>query len=101
MPEKQPKVSIVVPAYQAEKTIGRLLESIRQQTMGDFEAIVVNDGSTDGTAAAVLPYTLSDKRFIFMDRKENRGVSETRNEGIARAHGKYLQFADSEGAPRG
>ena len=96
MAGKKPGVSIIIPAYNAEKTIGRCLESIRRQTYTQFEAIIVNDGSTDATAEETERFALADRRFIFINRKINMGVSETRNEGVARARGKYLQFVDSD-----
>lgn len=96
MAGRKPGVSIIIPAYNAEKTIGRCLESIRRQTYTQFEAIIVNDGSTDATAEETERFALDDRRFIFINRKINMGVSETRNEGIARARGKYLQFVDSD-----
>lgn len=96
MAKGRSKVSIIIPAYNAEKTLERCLASIRGQTYDCFEAIVVNDGSTDGTAEIAKRFAAEDRRFIFISREMNLGVSRTRNEGIQRARGKYLQFVDSD-----
>ena len=88
-------ISIIVPVYNAEDTIDRCLDSIRRQTLGDIEVIIVNDGSTDNSSRLIRKYTKEDSRFRLID-KENTGVSDARNVGIEHAHGEYLQFADSD-----
>ena len=90
-----PKVSIIIPVYNTEKYIGELLESVKNQTFTDFEAIVVNDGSTDGSQAIIEDYCAKDDRFtLFM--QENRGVSAARNAGLDKARGAYVTFYDSD-----
>ena len=90
-----PTVSIIVPVYNAEKTIGRCIDSILGQQYTDFELLLVDDGSKDGSGAICDSYAMADSR-VQVIHKENTGVSDTRNIGISRAAGVYLQFLDSD-----
>lgn len=90
-----PKVSVIVPVYNAEKYLGRCLESLCAQTFTDIEVICINDGSTDNSRKILEAYTQGDKRFIVINKK-NAGVSAARNDGIKRAHGKYIHFMDAD-----
>lgn len=91
----KPLLSVVVPAYQAEASIGRLLDSLCAWDGSDAEIIVVNDGSTDGTHALVAAYAARDARICLID-KENGGRSSARNAGVAMARGEWVMFADSD-----
>lgn len=90
-----PLVSIIVPVYNAEKNIGRCIESVLSQTYKDFELILMDDGSKDDSGKICDEYAMKDER-IRVIHKENSGVSDTRNQGIAMARGEYLQFIDSD-----
>lgn len=90
-----PMVSIIVPVYNAEKGIGRCIESIRKQEYADFELILVDDGSKDSSGAICDEYAEKDER-IRVIHQENAGVSAARNLAISQARGKYLQFVDSD-----
>lgn len=90
-----PLVSIIVPAYNAEKTILDTLDSLFLQCYSNLEIIVVDDGSTDGTSKAVLHRKLSDDRLQLVV-KENGGAGDARNSGLDRARGKYVTFVDSD-----
>lgn len=90
-----PVVSIIVPVFNAEKTIGRCIESILNQTYKEFELLLLDDGSTDASGEICDAYAQKDAR-IQVVHKENIGVSDTRNQGIAMARGEYLQFLDSD-----
>lgn len=90
-----PLVSIIVPVYNVEKTIERCVGSILNQEYKDFELILMDDGSTDASGAICDAYAAQDGR-VRVIHKENSGVSDTRNQGIALARGEYLQFADSD-----
>lgn len=92
---EMPLVSIIVPIYNAEKTIDRCINSILNQEYKDFELILLNDGSTDASGLICDAYAEKDKRIRVL-HKENTGVSHTRNLGIAMARGEYLQFLDSD-----
>ena len=91
----EPTVSIIVPVYNAENTISRCIESILNQEYSDFELLLVNDGSTDGSGAICDEYAARDAR-VRVIHKENSGVSDTRNTALDRARGTYLQFLDSD-----
>lgn len=90
-----PLVSIIVPVYNTEKTIERCINSILNQTFRDFELLLLDDGSTDDSGTICDTYAGKDARIIVV-HKENTGVSDTRNQGIAMAKGTYLQFLDSD-----
>lgn len=89
------KVSIIVPVYNNEPVIGRCIESILKQTFEDFELIIINDGSTDGSENIIKKYVEKDNRIKFINNN-NKGVSETRNIGIRNATGMYIQFVDGD-----
>lgn len=90
-----PTVSIIVPVYNAERTVRRCIESILSQEYSDFELLLVNDGSTDHSGAICEEYAARDSR-VQVFHKENTGVSATRNLALDRAAGTYLQFLDSD-----
>lgn len=88
-------ISIVVPVYNSARWLDACIESICRQTMPDWELVLVDDGSTDGSDAIVRAWEKRDGR-IRSFRKENGGVSSARNFGIDRARGEYLMFVDSD-----
>lgn len=87
--------SIIIPVYNASSYIQNCITSIKNQTFTDFEAIFVNDGSTDDSARIISSQIKGLKNFKLIN-KENSGVSETRNLGIAKAKGDYIVFIDSD-----
>ena len=93
----QPAISIIVPVFNGEKTLARALHSIRKQTFANFECIIVDDGSTDGTAALANLFALNDPRFQVISTP-NRGVSPAKNWGISLAKGAFLTFLDCDDA---
>lgn len=90
-----PIVSIIVPVYNAEKTIGRCIESILNQEYTDFELLLMDDGSKDASGHICDEYGAKDSR-IHVIHKENTGVSDTRNQALDLAQGTYLQFLDAD-----
>lgn len=88
------KVSVVVPVYNAEKYLDQCLASIRNQTLKEIEVIMIDDGSTDGSASICKQY-LADRRFSYY-YKENEGLAAARADGIERASGEYIGFIDSD-----
>ena len=90
-----PEVSVIIPVYNVEKYLRECLDSVMAQTFTDFEAICVNDGSTDGSLAILEEYAAKDKRFKIINR-ENGGLSAARNSGIQQSSGKYVDFLDSD-----
>lgn len=87
-----PKVSVVIPTYNAENQITQTLGSVFNQSFSDFEIIVINDGSTDNTLKALEKFGTK----IHVINKKNGGVSSARNTGIKAAKGKYIAFLDSD-----
>ena len=90
-----PTVSIIIPVYNAEKTIGRCIDSILNQDYTDFELLLVNDGSADDSGAICDAYAARDSR-IRVFHQANSGVSASRNLALDQAQGMYLQFLDSD-----
>ena len=90
-----PFVSIIVPVYNLEKWVGRCLESIAAQTCPEFECIIVDDGSRDGSLAVCRAFAEKDSRFQVL-HQPNGGVSAARNTGIEAAKGEYFLFVDAD-----
>lgn len=88
-------ISIVVPVYNVEEYLRECVDSVLQQTYGDFEIILVNDGSTDSSPAICAEYAQRDGR-VRLIHQENQGLSAARNTGIDAARGEYLLFLDSD-----
>ena len=90
-----PKISVIVPIYNVEKYIRRCLQTIQNQTFTDFEALLIDDDSPDGSAKIAEEFCQADPRFKLY-HKENGGLSDARNYGLARARGEYISFIDSD-----
>ncbi|MCD7884747.1 MAG: glycosyltransferase [Lachnospiraceae bacterium] len=90
-----PKISVIIPIYNAEKFLSRCLNSIIGQTWSNLEIILINDGSTDLSLSICREFEMMDDRIIVVS-KENGGVSSSRNVGIERATGEYISFVDSD-----
>lgn len=88
-------ISIIVPIYNAEYTLPRCIESIQAQTYGDFELILINDGSKDNSLAVCKRYAEQDNRIAVIDQP-NGGVAAARNAGLDVAKGEYLYFIDPD-----
>lgn len=91
--EQAPLVSVVLPVYNAEKTIGRAVESILEQTFSNFELLIINDGSTDRTSKIISDF--SDPRISILSQ-ENKGLVLSLNRGIESAIGKYIARMDAD-----
>ena len=87
-----PNVSVIIPCYNSEKTIRETIESVLAQTYRDFEIIVVDDGSTDGSKDVILSFG-TKLTYIY---QENKGQSAAQNTGIRFAKGDYLAFVDAD-----
>ena len=88
------KISVVMPAYNAEKYISEAIESILNQTYVDFEFIIINDGSTDKTKEIIHSY--NDPRIVYLENENNLGIVITLNKGLDFASGKYIARMDSD-----
>ncbi len=89
-------ISVIVPAFNAEATLAATLASIAHQTHRQLEILVVDDGSTDGTAGIIAEAVATDGRIIGVSYGRNRGRSAARNAGIERATGAWLAFVDAD-----
>jgi glycosyltransferase EpsH len=90
-----PKISIIIPIYNAEKYLEKCLNSIVSQNERDCEIILINDGSKDSSIDICKKFSEQDNRIIVIDKK-NGGVSSARNAGLKRANGKFVAFVDSD-----
>ena len=90
-----PSISTIIPVYNTERYLRRCLDSIARQTYADWEALCVDDGSTDGSLAILREYASRDSRFRIIS-KPNGGLSDARNAGLAAATGEYINFVDSD-----
>ncbi len=95
MPTK-PVVSVLLPAYNAERYLPEALESILAQSFTDFEVVVIDDCSTDGTWKLIQKYAKQDKRVVAVQNQHNLKLSGTLNRAIEVAHGKYLARMDAD-----
>jgi glycosyltransferase involved in cell wall biosynthesis len=91
----EPSFSVIIPAHNEAELVGSAIESVLRQSRPDWEAIVVDDGSTDGTAEAVREYERRDPR-ISLVQQANAGLSTARNTGIEIARAPYVSFLDSD-----
>lgn len=92
---EQELVTVVIPAYNAEKTLSRSMDSVLAQSHPYLDVIVVDDGSTDTTRALAEQHALKDPRVRVL-HQENRGLSEARNTGIRAAQGTWITFLDAD-----
>ena len=90
------KASIIIPVYNAEKTLDATMESVMHQTVNDFEVILIDDCSTDNSEYVCKKWKASDIRIKYFRNKENSGPSFTRNFGINIAQGEWILFVDSD-----
>ncbi|ALL04401.1 hypothetical protein AQ505_02130 [Pedobacter sp. PACM 27299] len=91
------KVTVIIPVYNAEKTIGRALASVLNQTIAPYEIIIIDDGSHDNSSLIVQEHIDLNPMFKFhLIKKSNGGVSSARNVGLKKATGNYIAFLDSD-----
>ena len=88
-------ISVIVPVYNVETYLEECLDSIQNQTYTDFEVLLVNDGSTDGSKTICERYCKENRRFHLLNQ-ENQGLSAARNTGVAASRGEFIVFVDSD-----
>jgi GT2 family glycosyltransferase len=91
-----PKLSIIVPVYATEPYLGRCLESLLEQTLGDIEILVVNDCSPDGSESMVRQFVARDSRVHLTSHTHNQGLGAARNTGLGLARGQFVGSVDSD-----
>ncbi|MGV8915158.1 MAG: glycosyltransferase family 2 protein [Kaistella sp.] len=90
-----PAISVIIPCYNEAQYLDECLNSVLAQTYGDWEAVVINDGSTDKTGELAQKWVEKDTRFKYIST-ENLGVSHARNTGLQMAMGNFIQFLDAD-----
>ena len=90
-------ISVIVPVYNVEKELPRCIESLLTQTYSNFELLLINDGSSDGSPEIMERYAEKDLRIRTLHKK-NGGVSSARNRGLEQAKGEYVCFVDADDA---
>ncbi|MDP3986636.1 MAG: glycosyltransferase family A protein [Nanoarchaeota archaeon] len=100
---KDPEITVLITVYNGEKYLEEAILSILNQTFGNFELIIVNDGSTDGTKKIIRDYLKKDKRIIYLENKKNKGYDNLHNiinKGLKIARGKYVARMDADDISR-
>ena len=90
-----PKISVIIPIYNVEKYLSAALSSLKAQSFEDYEAICVDNGSTDNSLSILREYASKDNRIKIVEQN-NRGVSAARNAALDQAGGEYIAFLDSD-----
>ena len=90
-----PSVSVIIPVFNTEKYLAACIESLRRQSFKDFEVLLVDDGSTDGSGRICDEYSKTDDRIVAV-HKENGGVCSARNAGLDAARGEFVVFVDAD-----
>ena len=93
--QKQPRVSVLMPVYNAEAFVGRAIDSVRAQTLEDWELVVVDDGSSDASASVIAARCAIDSR-IQLHRQANRGIGGAMNQALALARAPWVAILDSD-----
>lgn len=93
---KNPLVSIIMPAYNAEKFIKESIESVINQSYKNWELLIVDDCSKDLTSKIIENFSLKDKRIKIFQQEKNKGVVKTRNKALKESKGRYVAFLDSD-----
>jgi glycosyltransferase involved in cell wall biosynthesis len=96
MSKLKPLVSIIMPVYNAEKYLAEAIKSILTQTLTNFEFIIIDDGSTDGSLEIIQHFSLEDQRVRLIKNDQNLGVADSLNKGIMAARGIYIARMDAD-----
>ena len=91
-----PKLSIIIPVYNAQAYIAGNLSALQQQSFQDYEIICVNDASTDGSLGILRQFAQEDPRIRYIDLEQNRGPGYARNQGLEAVRGEYITFLDAD-----
>lgn len=92
----KPILSIIMPVYNAEKVVGKAIESVISQTRKDIEIVIVNDGSKDSSGKIIERFVAEDSRVIYVNKEKNAGLSAARNSGLEVISGDYFTFVDAD-----
>lgn len=92
----RPLCSVIMPNYQGERYVVSAIQSLQRQTLPDWELLVYDDGSTDGSISILREIAASDKRVVLLTGAGNQGPAKARNEAIKASKGRYIAFLDSD-----
>lgn len=95
-----PEITVLMAVYNGERYFGEAIESILRQSFGDFEFVIVDDASTDGTSSILKEYALTDKRIRLIRNEKNLGLSKSLNRGLEMAKGAYVARMDADDIAR-
>ena len=90
----KPQISVVIPTYNREDTISRAIDSVSEQTIDNYEIVIVDDGSEDDTREMIKKY--NDNRIRYIEHENNKGQNFARNTGLRAAEGSYISYLDSD-----
>lgn len=90
------RVQVIIPVYNSEKTIARCLESLKSQTFSQWQALIADDVSTDGSAEIIKGFAENDDRFVYIRCDRNGGPARARNKALELLDGEYAAFLDSD-----
>ena len=96
MANSKPLLSVIVPIYNVQDYVVAALQSLQEQSFTDFEAILVEDKSTDDSLAVIQEFAHEDPRFYIIQHKTNQGVAAARNVGLENAQGEYIYYFDPD-----
>jgi glycosyltransferase involved in cell wall biosynthesis len=96
MDQINPKISVIMPVYNSSQFLRAAIESILNQTMSDYEFIIINDGSNDESVEIISEYERKDARICFINNKENSGLIDVLNQGISVSTGDYIARMDAD-----
>ncbi len=92
----RPAVSVIMPCYNTAKFVGESIESVLKQGFDDWELLVVDDASDDGTASVVRDFAKQDARIKLTEKQQHSGIADTRNTALSKAQGRYVAFLDAD-----
>jgi teichuronic acid biosynthesis glycosyltransferase TuaG len=95
-PNILPLITVITPAFNADRFVAEAIRSVLSQTCADFDYLIIDDGSTDATATIAQEFARTDARVRVLSNRANSGLSEARNEGLKRAEGRYVAFLDAD-----
>lgn len=91
-----PAISVIMPVYNTKEYVGKAIQSVLDQTFDDFEFLIIDNGSTDGSSAVIDDYARKDRRIRVIRNKKNVFIAEARNRALEQARGEYLYLIDSD-----
>lgn len=89
-------ISVIIPVFNCEKYLDKCINSVQQQTISDWELVLIDDGSTDGSLDIIKKYSEKDERIRFFHKDKSEGAGPARNKGIEESRGEFIMFIDAD-----